>query len=275
MPYGYDLSNVNTLSLSEAAQAYCRAGIAVFPVEPGEKRPIEGWMWQTLNTMNPDQARAWWDHRPEANIGLVMGKASGVMALDLDTGKNKNGFRSLQDIQNEDPLHLCVQITPNGQHFLFKYHPGISNFTNKGRYGGIDMRTEGGYIVGAPSMVKDSSYVWNGASYVPAREPPPLLLEQCLTWSNESQAAKHNPVPKIPEISFEEIENLLQDCSTVDRDFLLYGVNPRPDNDDSHQLYSTTLNLLRKVGRDEGLVLAILDQTYAMQIAERHRRRRT
>jgi len=104
----------------------------------------------------------WWSKWSYANIGIVTGKVSGLVVLDIDT--DKGGYESLQDlIDLHTPLpETLSQITGSGgKHYLFKYpHEPIGNSVSKlGK--GIDIRGDGGYIVAAPSNhISGGSYSW-------------------------------------------------------------------------------------------------------------------
>lgn len=59
----------NLASLGQAALAYARVGVAVFPVEPRGKRPLTVHGFQDATT-SAERIRGWWKRWPQANIGL-------------------------------------------------------------------------------------------------------------------------------------------------------------------------------------------------------------
>ncbi|WP_043773605.1 bifunctional DNA primase/polymerase, partial [Roseivivax isoporae] len=71
---------------ANTAPAYWAAGLAVIPLIKGEKRPAIA-RWQNYSERLPDEEEkaAWLRTYPNANIGLVLGAASGVIAVDIDT----------------------------------------------------------------------------------------------------------------------------------------------------------------------------------------------
>ena len=48
-------------------------------------------------TTNPEQIRNWWTRWPYANIGIVTGKVSGIVVVDVDP--EKGGMESWADLQ--------------------------------------------------------------------------------------------------------------------------------------------------------------------------------
>src|SRR6516165_4849410 len=99
-------------ALLDAALNYAKLGWKVFPLVPGQKRPLT--MHGSKDaTSNPDQIRAWWTQNPDANIGVATGSVSGIVVLDVDCKNDKDGYASLRnlDITQEDTL---CQSTPSG-----------------------------------------------------------------------------------------------------------------------------------------------------------------
>src|SRR5271155_3249121 len=69
-----------------SAPALWAAGVSAIPLVPGQKRTVvRGWSTYQ-NTLPDEETRAqWMAFDTDENIGVVMGKASGIVAFDLDT----------------------------------------------------------------------------------------------------------------------------------------------------------------------------------------------
>lgn len=112
-----------------------------------------------------NQILRWWQKEPMANTGLVTGRASGLLVIDIDP--RHGGYESLQKLEDQYgklPETLTVQTGGNGKHFYFQYPVG--DYKNKaGLLPGIDIRAEGGYVV-APSSTHASmkTYEWEDQS---------------------------------------------------------------------------------------------------------------
>lgn len=91
--------------------------------------------------------RRWWKLWPDANIGIRCGKESGIFVLDFD---NHEALLDLEQEHGKLPPTWIV-TTGRGVHYYFK-HP---NFPVKcGKFKlveGMDIKGDGGYVVGAGS----------------------------------------------------------------------------------------------------------------------------
>ena len=109
-----------------------------------------------------EQIRGWWGWRPDMNIGIATGEASGFFALDVDP--DHGGDDTLRELENQHgALPATVrQITGSGgEHILFRHVAGLRN--SAGRLGaGLDIRGDGGYIIAAPSAhASGRRYAWD------------------------------------------------------------------------------------------------------------------
>jgi hypothetical protein len=150
----------------DAALNYAARGLPVFPCQwQGErrKRPlVKRGLYAA--SRDPTQIGDWWEHWPEALIGLPTGRASGFVVLDVDTRGAGNGFDTLANlgfaILPETPMG---HTTSGGLHLYFEApkHPEISNTAGERGSGigrGLDWRGGGGYVI-APSP--GSGYSWD------------------------------------------------------------------------------------------------------------------
>ena len=151
--------------LGKAAVWYCENGFGIIPIEPHGKRPM------TKNGLNdwfdnPDDARRLWSERPNLNIAIVCGSASGnlvVLDFDEDDGKDVHGFDTLSEWEDESgelPSTATAITGRGGMHYLYRadkpYHPSVN------RDLGVDVRGEGSYIVAPPSVHPNGrAYEWN------------------------------------------------------------------------------------------------------------------
>lgn len=141
----------------EAAVRYCNAGWSVIPIRfegsvEDKKRPLlDSWEPYQKQAATEEQVKAWWAKWPKANVGLVMGEVSGLVALDLDGQHAADLIRQAKVFL---PQTATVQ-TSRGYHAIFK-HPGytISNRVKllSGGDSGVDVRGDGGYVVAPPSI---------------------------------------------------------------------------------------------------------------------------
>ena len=161
----------------EAALAYARLGIPVFPCCPNRKSPLvpgesgpgkkDGGLY--LATANEACIQGWWARWPFAMIGVPMGRASGLIAFNIDVGKVRPGDDQIDKLveQGLDQLRSAVAgklpdpllaRTPRGGVHLLYAAPTGAEITNRANlfrtegYPQIDIRGQGGYVIFAPSQ---------------------------------------------------------------------------------------------------------------------------
>ncbi len=167
-----------------AAQEYAeRFGFAVFPLAPHSKKPIVSGGF-TAATRDATQIDGWWGRTPDANIGIATGSVSNLIVVDMDP--RNGGEQSHQDLRRTFARWSDTPIAHTGgggTHELFQ-HPGgdrIPCRSNLGGFAGIDLKGDGGYIVGAPSIHPNGeSYLWDlmfGIESVEIPEAPNWLID--------------------------------------------------------------------------------------------------
>jgi hypothetical protein len=168
-------------NLQAAALTLAQRGLHVFPCAPRGKIPLtkHGCLDASAEA---DQIRAWWDKRPDANIGIATGSKSGVWALDID---GDDGEASLRDIEQrmKQPLPATVEsITGGGGRHLFFRLPDadeapIIKNSAKQLGNGLDVRGDGGYVIAPPSIHPSGrKYCWSVDSASEFADPPVWLV---------------------------------------------------------------------------------------------------
>lgn len=108
-----------------------------------------------------NQLKVWWDHSPEANVGVQTGADSGVVVVDVDP--RHGGDESLAELvrdHGELPATVEALTGGGGRHLVFK-HPGGTVRNRSNMRPGIDVRGDGGYIVAPPSNhASGGQYRW-------------------------------------------------------------------------------------------------------------------
>ena len=179
-------------SLRKRALWYAHRGWPVFPLRPGDKRPLTHHGFRDAST-DPQVVHAWWTATPEANIGIATGFAFDVFDIDwLDKhGRPTQAVELwpvLRDSGELPDIHGVALTARSGLH-LFLEPSGTGNLAGHHRgsaFSGLDYRGRGGYIVAPPSRYPDgrgwswvvppSPRITNQADYpngepVPAPEP--------------------------------------------------------------------------------------------------------
>jgi predicted P-loop ATPase len=139
----------------ESALRYASIGFKIFPLVPKQKRPLTKNGFLDASS-DPDQIRTWWKETPNANIGVATGETSGILVIDVDTSKGKDGegdLRKLEDQWGKLPEALESITGSGGRHLFFVYPTGftIDSCQRLQGFSGIDIRANKGYVVLPPS----------------------------------------------------------------------------------------------------------------------------
>ena len=123
----------------------------------------------------------WWRQWPDANVGIVTGKASGVIVLDID---GEDGEESLLNLESDfgSLPETWEQLTGGGGRHLVFIRPAIEKVSNRvGIAPGVDIRGDDGYIVAEPSNhISGRTYAWEAAHHpdeIKIAELPAAWLE--------------------------------------------------------------------------------------------------
>ena len=140
----------------EAALDYAGQGRSVIPVEPNSKIPAVRWGRFQVERATERQIRSWWNFA-DFNIGVVCGRISNLVALDVDLRAGGNASLARLEAAHR-PVGGLEVATPGGLHRWFA-HPGgrIPNSTST-LGAGLDVRADGGMIVVPPSERPDGAY---------------------------------------------------------------------------------------------------------------------
>jgi hypothetical protein len=132
-------------------------GWSVIPLKPKSKIPAVRWQEYQQRFATLEEMEAWFT-TPGYNIGIVTGSISKLFVIDIDTPEAVAWAESTLP-----PCDLRVR-TAKGEHRYYPYS-GERPMRNKvrvkhdGRELAIDIRAEGGYVVG-PGSVHESGHVY-------------------------------------------------------------------------------------------------------------------
>ena len=199
-----------------SALAAADAGWHVFPCAPGSKRPALRENWQDLATTDPDRIRAWWARQPY-NIGIACGP---VRPRRHRPGRRPRRTRWTRQTRWTRPprpppgldgpasgadalQRLCrahgqrypagtyTVDTPSGGSHLYFTAPETPVRNSAGRLGPlIDVRADGGYVVGDGSRIGGRGYAARG-DFLPLALPLPAWIARLLLGG--ARAARDHP----------------------------------------------------------------------------------
>jgi hypothetical protein len=146
------------------ALEYQRLGWFVLPVHPSEKKPLVKWAYRKDQRPTPAEITEWFEERPDARVGIAAGTPSGVDAVDLDGPQAKERFGALYGIP--ETLTQSTGRIEGGVHLFFKHNgSGLRCHTGTDENKGIDLKTDGGIVVLAPSVHESGKhYEWSNVN---------------------------------------------------------------------------------------------------------------
>lgn len=129
-------------NMLDQAINYIRKKKSIIPLKKDKRPYLTEWREFQVRIATEQEVLGWWQKWPEANIGLVTGKISGITVIDVDVehGGKTDGL----------PPTLVARTGNGGWHYYYQYEPGVT--IGAGLRQGIDFRGDGGYVVAPPSV---------------------------------------------------------------------------------------------------------------------------
>lgn len=133
-------------SLLPTALAYLSRGWSVIPVGPN-KQPLVLWKEFQNRRATPEEMVTWWTNNPDAQIGIVTGQISNLTVIDVESDGD---FTLVKD------KTFMVETGGKGRHYYFQYEKEFKNAVRI--FPSVDIRSEGGYVVGPGSSTSKGPY---------------------------------------------------------------------------------------------------------------------
>jgi len=232
--------------LAPTAIDMARQGYAVFPLVHNGKTPSLAANWREISTTDLDVVSDW----PEGdNIGIDTGK-SGLIVVDVDvkSGPGAQTWKSLLRHRGgmaDWPETLTVQTASGGYHFYFK--SGDTEMRNSASLIGswIDIRAQGGYVVGWGSVV-------NGREYRIIHDDPPMPIpdwlveveKRCRDRQTRAVAAEHSK-------TLSSLRMLTRPQLQAKLDALSENLAATPDGERNNMLHWTACRLGELAAADQ------------------------
>ena len=159
---------------------WANLGFSVFPLIPDGKLPlIDG--WQHRATQDAQRIKDWWTcpvmgTPQDYNVGILTSQFSTESALwvvDVDNKGAKQGDHEILKLEMEGkefPPTLEQSTPTGGRHLIYLVDRAVRSGANV-LAPGLDIRSDGGFIVGAGSETERGRYEIRGSACEPARAP--------------------------------------------------------------------------------------------------------
>ncbi|HEY5650228.1 MAG TPA: bifunctional DNA primase/polymerase [Acidimicrobiia bacterium] len=146
------------------------------PCDSPGKHPRIRWEEAMSAAADLGRLEEWWRRWPDANVGVVTGRVSGLVVVDVDP---RNGgdesLRALESRWGLLPVTPEVRTGGGGRHLWFSVETEIPTGILAA---GLDLKAEGGMVVAPPSLhASGARYVWR-----PGGGPDDLDLALLPSW---------------------------------------------------------------------------------------------
>jgi P4 family phage/plasmid primase-like protien len=195
--------------LGAVALRYAALGLAVFPLRPGGKVPLQGSHGHLDATADPARIRAWWAGARGRNVGIATGQRSGgLLVIDMDVKSGHDGPHEfggwLRGLGLTHAFDTAPYVTTpsGGVHLWVRLPPGRAVRSKNGVLPGVDIKGDDGYIVAPPSgMLRPA-----GGLRQPG-DPPPRRGEPDIPVAYEWRGCACQ-VPEAPTILLDALDGL-------------------------------------------------------------------
>jgi hypothetical protein len=139
---------------TEIALNYLKHGFSVIPLSPKSKIPPQGFEWSAFQNRraSEEEVRRWFSENPDYNLGIVTGKISNLVVVDIEKDGETKGYVPT----------VMVKSGGGGFHMYYRY-PSVGKVECKPRFRELtDIKADGGYVVVPPSIhsTTGSPYEW-------------------------------------------------------------------------------------------------------------------
>lgn len=160
-----DVMRMSDAVVKDGVKKALERGFSVFPLKPNSKTPATPHAFKDAKS-SPEVLNYAWEEKRE-NYGISTGKVSSLLVLDVDEGGDKKGLESLvalSKMHGKDFLYTYSVRTPRGGVHLYFRLPEDECYSNSNvrlkdaGFSALDIRCEGGYVVGPGSTINDTVY---------------------------------------------------------------------------------------------------------------------
>lgn len=165
--------------LDAALQYYDKYQFSIIPMEyippangepKGTKKPRIPWKEYQNKLPARDEIIKWWKQWPNAMIGVVAGKVSGICTIDVD---EEIGFKKINELIPDSLIVPTYKTPSGGVQMVFEY-PDFNLRVAVRNVEGCDLRAEGGIAILPPSKNAAGCYKWMDSISINDVCPPPL-----------------------------------------------------------------------------------------------------
>lgn len=173
------------VTTTQAWRDLYQMGFSLVPLQPSGKKALVPWKEYQIERALSATIKDWLAAFPGTNPGVITGNISGIIVLDIDGIQGKRSLLSYGGFADTPYVQ-----TARGLHYYFAYptlQPGERIITKAGIAVGMDIRGDGGYVVGPGSTHESGAvYRWEKSpDELPFAQPPGWLLDMTVTSDSD------------------------------------------------------------------------------------------
>jgi archaellum biogenesis ATPase FlaH len=201
----------NENQILKAALRYCDMGFSIIPIGENKRPLLAEWKPYQEVCATKEQVEKWFEQFPQANIGIITGKVSNIVVIDVDD----------KDADISGLIPTAIAQTGRGFHYYYS-HPGFPVHCGILRTK-IDIKGDGGYVIAPPSLHA------SGRHYEWVCHPDDVGFADLPQWVfGENGKQKINQVENNPQTENKVYEGQRNDKATRFAGKLLHAL-PRED----------------------------------------------
>lgn len=190
------------MSKLDHALALAAKGFWVFPLQANGKKPPKDMHFKELATRDPAAIAAMFGDK-DFNVGIYTGKfgddGGALCVVDVDNKGTKRGDDALIKLELEGfelPDTAMAETPTGGSHLFFSVGVAVRQGANV-LGDGLDIRSRGGYVVGAGSTIEGKTYRWLHDS--PIASAPEWLTARCGVSRRGRSQHEDQPVVQVEQ----------------------------------------------------------------------------
>jgi bifunctional DNA primase/polymerase-like protein len=140
----------HVLPLHDVTSGACSCAKGASCKTPGKHPRLAD--WTTVASANDGTVTGWWKYWPDANVGILTGRRSNLIVLDVDP--RHGGDDALAAFVAEHgplPETVAVLTGGGGLHYYFACPPGDGAIKSFTLAPGLELKGDGTFVVAPPS----------------------------------------------------------------------------------------------------------------------------
>jgi hypothetical protein len=188
---GTQTQTTQSNTLKPTAETLRGFGFSIIPLTANSKQAAISWKTYQQRHPTSNELAAWFETATVTNIGIITGRISRLVVLDIDRHDRLNDLVTACT----DLLQTLTVRTRRGYHLYYRIPEDVHVPTQ--RADGIDLQGEGAYVVAAGSVIDGYTYQFMDTSRQP-RQLSERDLNRLLHMMNRCGRQNGSPITRQP-----------------------------------------------------------------------------